>query len=56
MPLKDASQKAFSDMKAMGDPKRRDAVIQVKRNERIAEANARTEAATARVEAVNGNQ
>lgn len=40
----------------MGDPKRRKAVMQAERDEQIAEAKSRIEAANARVDAVGGTK
>ena len=46
----------YEEAKAMGDPKRRKAVMQAQRDEQIADANARIEAANARVDAVGGKR
>ncbi len=46
------SKAQWEEAKAMGDPDRRKAVMQAKRDEQIAEANAITEAANARMDAV----
>ncbi len=50
------SHAQYEEAKAMGDPKRRKAVMQAKRDEQIAEANARKAEAEARIDAVNGNK
>lgn len=50
------SHAQYEEAKAMGDPNRRKAVMQVQRDKQIAEANARIEAANARVDAVGGKR
>ncbi|MBR2465850.1 MAG: hypothetical protein IKB38_02825 [Clostridia bacterium] len=50
------SHAGWEEAKAMGDPKRRGAVMQAKRDEQIAEANERKAAAEARIDAVRGNE
>ena len=43
------SRAQWEEAKAMGDPERREAVFQAKRDKQIAEANERREAAEARI-------
>ena len=50
------SRAQWEEAKAMGDPKRRDAVMQAKRDKEIAEANERRDAANARIHAAKGNK
>ncbi len=46
------SRAQWEEAKAMGDPARRESVMQKKRDEQIAEANERRAAAEARIDAV----
>lgn len=50
------SHAQWEEAKAMGDPKRRKAVMQAERDEQIAEAKSRIEAANAQVDAVGGTK
>lgn len=52
--VKAESKAQFEEAMAMGDPNRRKAVMQAERDKQIAEANERTAAANARIEAVKG--
>ncbi len=50
------SHAQYEEAKAMGDPNRRKAFMQAQRDEQIAEAKKRIEAANARVDAVGGKR
>ena len=50
------SKAQWEEAKAMGDPARRNAVMQAQRDKQIAEANERKTAAEARIAAVGGNK
>ncbi len=50
------SHAQWEEAKAMGDPNRRNEVLQTERDKQIAKANERIEAAKARIDAVNGKR
>ena len=50
------SRAQWEETKAMGDPARRNAVMQAQRDKQIAEANERKTAAEARIAAVGGKK
>ena len=50
------SRAQWEEAKAMGDPARRNAVMQAQRDEQIAEANKRKAETEARIAAVGGNK
>ena len=50
------SRAQWEEAKAMGDPARRNAVMQAQRDKQIAEANERRAAAEARIAAVGGKK
>ena len=50
------SKAQWEEATAMGDPARRNAVMQAQRDKQIAEANERKAAAEARIAAVGGNK
>ena len=50
------SRAQWEEAKAMGDPARRNAVMQAQRDKQIAEANERKVAAEARIAAVGGKR
>lgn len=54
--VKAESRAQWEEAKAMGDTKRRNTVMQAQRDKQIAEAEARKEAAEARISAVNNTK